>query len=152
MRNISAKICTENENTHFMSNDFFFRKSCSLWDNVEKCGAREATDENTTRHMLYACWVRLHAHTHTYTNTPSRHSTHTSTHARIPARAHTPQKYVIYIAFPRKQRLPERASMLRYVCALSLFSGALARLRKAIIIFVMLVCPSVCPHGTTRPH
>jgi len=34
--------------THMLySVTFFFRKSCRLWDNVEKCGAaREATDDN----------------------------------------------------------------------------------------------------------
>jgi len=34
--------------SHFMFSKFFFLKSCSLWDNVEKYGsAREATDANT---------------------------------------------------------------------------------------------------------
>ena len=48
MRNVSDKICTENQNTHFVfSNFFFFRKSCCLWDNVEKCcRAGQATDGN----------------------------------------------------------------------------------------------------------
>ena len=30
------------------------------------------------------------------------------------------------------------------------FSGAFAKLQKATITFVMSVCLSVCPHGTTR--
>jgi len=30
------------------------------------------------------------------------------------------------------------------------FLGAFAELRKATSSFVMSVCPSVCPHGTTR--
>ena len=34
---------------------------------------------------------------------------------------------------------------------LSLFLGALAKLRKAIISFVIPVRLSVCPHGITRP-
>jgi len=34
-----TKICSANQNTHFMSN-YFFRKSCLLWDNVEKSGHR----------------------------------------------------------------------------------------------------------------
>jgi hypothetical protein len=34
------------------------RKSCRLWDNVEKYGtAREPTDDNIIRHMRFACWV-----------------------------------------------------------------------------------------------
>jgi len=35
MRNFSDKSCTENQNTHFVNNNFFF-KSCPLWHNVEK--------------------------------------------------------------------------------------------------------------------
>jgi len=34
MSNISDKLCRENQNTHFMFNNFFF-KSCRLSDNVE---------------------------------------------------------------------------------------------------------------------
>ena len=38
MRNISGTNCRENQNTHFMFNNFFifFRKSCRFRDNVEK--------------------------------------------------------------------------------------------------------------------
>jgi hypothetical protein len=36
--------------THILCLITFFRKSCRLWDNVEKFGgAREATDDNATR-------------------------------------------------------------------------------------------------------
>jgi hypothetical protein len=46
MRNVSDKVCRENKNTHFMFSDFF-RKSCRLWDNVEKyCRAGQATQDN----------------------------------------------------------------------------------------------------------
>jgi hypothetical protein len=34
------KSCTENQITHFMFNSLFFRKSCRLWDNVEKCNIK----------------------------------------------------------------------------------------------------------------
>jgi hypothetical protein len=46
--NVLDKSCRENQNTHFMFNTFFFpRKSCSLWDNVEKyCRAGQATDDS----------------------------------------------------------------------------------------------------------
>jgi hypothetical protein len=37
----------------------FFRKSCRLWDNVEKYGrVRQATDDNITRLMRFACRIR----------------------------------------------------------------------------------------------
>jgi hypothetical protein len=33
--------------THFVFSKFFFRKSCRLWDNVEKyCRAGQATDDS----------------------------------------------------------------------------------------------------------
>ena len=48
MKNVSHKSCTKNQNTHFLfSNFFFLRKSCRLWDNVEKyCRAGQARDGN----------------------------------------------------------------------------------------------------------
>ena len=59
--------------THILSSDTFFRKSCRLWDNIEKClGARE---EQTTWRLGVAYWTskptrvqaqaRCRAHTHT---------------------------------------------------------------------------------------
>jgi len=45
MRNVSEKSCRGNQNTQFVSNDFFF--FFRLWDNVEKYGrAGQATDDN----------------------------------------------------------------------------------------------------------
>jgi hypothetical protein len=41
------KSCRENQNTRFMFKNFFFRKSCRLWDNIEKyCIAGQAKDDN----------------------------------------------------------------------------------------------------------
>jgi hypothetical protein len=54
MRNVSDKICRENQNSHFTFN-FFFRKSCALKDNMEKYGrAGQATNDNTVR---FACCI-----------------------------------------------------------------------------------------------
>ena len=45
MKNVSDKSYRQNQNTHFMLNNFFW-KSCCLWDNVEKCcRARYGTDD-----------------------------------------------------------------------------------------------------------
>jgi len=67
MRNVSDKTLRENQNTHFMFSNFFFRRSCRLWDNGEKYGtAGQATDDNTAhahwmldtlsyRHILRIC-------------------------------------------------------------------------------------------------
>jgi hypothetical protein len=38
IRTVSDKTCRENENIHIMFNNFSPRKSCRLWDNVEKYG------------------------------------------------------------------------------------------------------------------
>ena len=35
-----------------------FKKSCRLWDNVEKYGrARQTTDESIIRRMRFVCWI-----------------------------------------------------------------------------------------------
>jgi len=47
MRNGSDKRCRENRNTFLCSVNFPPRKSCRLWDNMEKyCTARQDTDDN----------------------------------------------------------------------------------------------------------
>jgi hypothetical protein len=48
--------------------------------------AGQVTDDNITRRMRFACWITKATDTHS--------------------------EYVILIAFPRQQRLRERASML----------------------------------------
>ena len=46
IRNVSDKSCRQNQNIHFIIGNLF-RKSCRLWDNVEKSGgAREAADDD----------------------------------------------------------------------------------------------------------
>jgi hypothetical protein len=53
MRNFSDKSCRESQNMHFMFNNFFFRKSCRLWDNVEKYGTiAQTTWEYNTAHAI----------------------------------------------------------------------------------------------------
>jgi hypothetical protein len=45
LRNVSHKSCRENQNTHFVFNNFY-KKWYHLWDNVEKyCKAGQATDD-----------------------------------------------------------------------------------------------------------
>ena len=53
MRNVSGKICTKIKDS-FMFNKFIYRKSCRLWDNVEKyCSPGQATDDN----MAHLFWI-----------------------------------------------------------------------------------------------
>jgi len=45
MGDISGKSCSPN--THFMFNIYYSRRSCRLWDKVEKyCRTRLATDDS----------------------------------------------------------------------------------------------------------
>jgi hypothetical protein len=67
MTNVSDIGCGENQNTHFMLNQYL-RKSYSLWDYVEKYGtARRATDGNKVRRMRFVCRL-LEARMRTHTN------------------------------------------------------------------------------------
>ena len=61
-----------------MFNNFFFRNSCRLWDNVEKfSGAKWNTNDVTIWRIRVACWISkatctrpsARARTHTHTNT-----------------------------------------------------------------------------------
>jgi hypothetical protein len=67
---------------------FFPRKSCLVWDNVEKNIVQRGKSQMTIRRMRTECCI------------PKATSTHS--------------EYVIFIAFPLQQWLYERASMLRY--------------------------------------
>jgi hypothetical protein len=73
--------------THVLCSITLSRKSCRLWDNVEKYGrARQATDDSIVRRMRFACWITKATDTHS--------------------------EFAILIAFPRQQWLRERASLL----------------------------------------
>jgi hypothetical protein len=62
MRNVSDKSCGGNLNIHFVFNNFFFRKSYHLWDNVEKyCRAVHGTQYGAC--ALHAGDLRLQIHT-----------------------------------------------------------------------------------------
>jgi len=86
MRNIS-----ENQNTHFMFNKFFFFENLTVYEIMWKKYGRagQATAYNIIWRMRVAYWLTK------ITNTDS--------------------EYVILIAFALQQRLRERASILRYM-------------------------------------
>ena len=88
MRTVSNKV-VEKIKTHISCSVTFFRKSCGLWDNVEKrCRVGEATDANITRHTHFASWITK------ATNTYS--------------------EYVILIASPWQQWLRGHGSTIHY--------------------------------------
>ena len=78
--------------THILYSVTLFRKSCRLLDNVGKYNAaQQATRDNITRRMRFACWITKATDTHS--------------------------EYLILIAFPR---LRESVFMLRYMYISSL--------------------------------
>ena len=68
---------------------FFFWKLCRLWDNVKKCRARQAKDDNIIWHTCFAWWI---------TKTTNTHS-----------------KYIILIPFPQQQWLYTCAWLICYM-------------------------------------
>jgi hypothetical protein len=54
--------------THILCSVTFFRKSCRLWDNVEKYGrAGQDTDGNMAWRVRFGCWINKATDTHTHT-------------------------------------------------------------------------------------
>ena len=86
MTNISDKSCRENQNTHFVLNNFFLNRGFYkiMWKNIVVSGRPQMT----IWRMRITCWITKA--TKTYSN------------------------YVILIAFPLQQWLHERATLLRY--------------------------------------
>ena len=56
MRNVSDKSYRENQNTHFMVNNFIPPPKIAFYEIMWKkyCTARQATDDNTIRRMRFA--------------------------------------------------------------------------------------------------
>ena len=78
MRKVSGKSCRENQNTHFIFNNFFFLNHTVyeiMWKNVAEPGR----PQTTMWHMCTACW--------------------------IPKATNIHQEYVTLIAFPLTQWL-----------------------------------------------
>jgi len=87
MRNVSDKTRSENQNTHFMFNNFFpliravYEK---MWSNIAEAGRPGIK----ILRIRIACWILKSTNTHS--------------------------QYVILIAFALQQWLHQRASILRY--------------------------------------
>ena len=110
MGNVLDTSCRENENTHFIFNNFF-RKLHRLWDNVEKfSGDRGATKDVTIWRTRVACWVSKatltysHAHAHAPGYPQARTDAHSCTHRPV---SNT-------YCFPTATVIRERTSVLRY--------------------------------------
>jgi hypothetical protein len=68
MRNVSDKSCRKYQITHFMFNNFLFRKPWRLWDNVEKLFWGGQTTDNR-RHAHCMLYAYSYKHTLTICNT-----------------------------------------------------------------------------------
>jgi hypothetical protein len=55
MRNISGKICKENENTHFMMNNFF--ENLTVCEIMWKNTVEPDRPQTTIHHISTACWI-----------------------------------------------------------------------------------------------
>jgi hypothetical protein len=90
MRNVSVKSCRENQNTHFILNNFFFFRTRVfyeiMWKNIVERGRPQMTIWRTRIASCIPKATNIHTHT----------------------------GCVILIAFPLQQWLHERTSMLRY--------------------------------------
>jgi len=83
MRNISNKSYRENQNTHFMFNNFLNRAVYEItWKNI----LEPIRPQTTIWRVCFACW--------------------------IPKATNAHSEYVILITFPRQQWLYQRASTL----------------------------------------
>jgi len=61
MKNVSDKSCREFKNTYFMFSNFFFRKTCGLWDNVKNIVEPGMPQYGAC--ALHAGYLRLQTHT-----------------------------------------------------------------------------------------
>jgi hypothetical protein len=117
MINVSNKICTGNQNTHFMFSNFFpeNRAVCEIMSK----NTLQPEKPQTIWRMRVACWIseatRSQAHARALHSHPR-----TRTHRHVLNRARTHKKYVILIAFPIQQLRRECALMLRYTYISSL--------------------------------
>ena len=102
MRNVSDKICRENQNTYFVFSDF----SSKIVSSMRKCGKNIVERDRVQVaiwQMPIACWI------------PKAKNTHS--------------QYVIPIAFPIQKLLHERASISSYtyiVCLVYVYSYRIA--------------------------
>ena len=77
------KSCRENQNTHFMSNNFFQKNHAVyeiMWKNV---GEPEATIDATKWRTRVVCWISnaTRAHAHAHADAPGH--PHSRTHPNI---------------------------------------------------------------------
>ena len=131
--------------THILCLVTFCRKSCRLWDNVEKCdGARVATKYVTIWRIRVACWISKATCLYAQQHPPA--SGHP--HARSVARAHT--EICNTYCFSTTKMIRERASVLPYAYIASpvfcwkTFFSADKNFRRLLCQIHWLFCRNCC--------
>jgi len=69
MRNVSGKSCSENQNTHFMFNNFFSFENRAVYEIMWKNIVEAVRPQMTIWRMRIACWIPKATNTHTHTHT-----------------------------------------------------------------------------------
>jgi hypothetical protein len=120
LRNVLDKF-VKKITTRILFSVTFSRRSCCLWDNVEKYDtAREATGDNIIRLVPFACWITKATDTHS--------------------------EYVTFVAFPH-QCLRKRSLLSRctYIACLVHYSGLwiLCILKSGCGAVVLWCCSAV---------
>jgi hypothetical protein len=111
IRNVLDKSCTENQNTHSISINFFIRKSNRLWDHVEKFGGdRRATNDVTIWRIRVACWTSKARCTHAHENAHVPGYPHARKHTYECTQRPISNTY----CFSTATKIREGSSMLRY--------------------------------------
>jgi len=57
MKNVSDKLCSENQNAHFMFSNIFFFENCAIYEKMWKNIIDRGRPQMTTWHMSIACWI-----------------------------------------------------------------------------------------------
>jgi 6-phosphogluconolactonase/glucosamine-6-phosphate isomerase/deaminase len=58
MRNVSDKICRENQNTYFLFNNFFIFENHSVYETMWKNILEPGRSQMTIRRMRITCWIQ----------------------------------------------------------------------------------------------
>jgi hypothetical protein len=64
MRNVSNKSCRENQNTHFMLSNFFFKENRPIYEIVWRNIVRPVKQQLTLWRLRIACWIPGATNTH----------------------------------------------------------------------------------------
>ena len=64
MRNVSHKSCRENQNTHFVSSNFFFPENCAVYEIMWKNNVQPDRPQMTKWRVRIECWTPKATNSH----------------------------------------------------------------------------------------